>query len=93
VPDTYALSKLDEGTLDMIRGALPRFRVRRPLALDPLVNFFPVDRNRLGRGNPNADLVPVHTENGDCDIITDHQGFSGLARQNKHVRPRSMEIE
>jgi hypothetical protein len=55
------------------------------LVLDARIDLFPVNRNVLGRIHPDPDLIPFHTQHGDGDVVTDHQGFSNSSRKYQHL--------
>jgi hypothetical protein len=44
-----------------------------------------MDGNVLGRIDTNADLIALDSQHRDSYVITDHQGFTNSARQDKHV--------
>src|SRR5581483_1545548 len=54
------------------------------LTLDALVNFFAVHGNVLGCVDADSHLVPLHTEDGDGDVVTDHHGLAHPSGQYKH---------
>jgi len=53
-------------------------------ALDALVDFFSVDCNLFRRVDPDTNLVTLHAQNGDSDVIANHHGFTDASCQNKH---------
>src|SRR5690606_7161786 len=54
------------------------------LLLDALVDFLAMYCDFLGCIDANAHLIALHAQHGHGDIVTDHQGLSHAASQNKH---------
>jgi len=49
------------------------------LAPNGVVDFFAVDRDFRWRRNPKADLVASDVNDGDFDLVADHDGFVALS--------------
>jgi hypothetical protein len=62
---------------EVIHFDLGRFTV---FPLDGLVHFFAVYGDGSGGGDTEADFVAADIDDGDFDVIADHDGFIALAR-------------
>ncbi|OBU06079.1 hypothetical protein AYY17_07150 [Morganella psychrotolerans] len=56
----------------------------RFFSLDPLVNFFTVNRNFFGGVDTNSYLVTFNTQYRHCYLIAYHECFTNSTSQNKH---------
>jgi hypothetical protein len=72
----------DRALWEVFHADAGRFAV---LALNGFVDLFPVDRNGGRRGDAKADLVTADIDDGDFDIVADHDGFVALAREHEHL--------
>src|SRR5580658_3942896 len=58
-----------------------------PFMLDALEYFFAMHGHRAWRVDSHANLVALHAQDGDRDLITDHDRLTYASRQNQHVSP------
>ncbi|KOO19256.1 hypothetical protein AC068_07915 [Morganella morganii] len=56
----------------------------RFFSLDPLVNFFTVNRNLFWGVDTNSYLVSFNTQYSHCYLIAYHECFTNSTSQNKH---------
>jgi hypothetical protein len=54
-------------------------------ALNRLVDLLAVHRDRGRGGDSEADLVAADIDDGDFDIVADHDGFIALPRKYEHL--------
>ena len=54
------------------------------LTLDALIDLFSMDGNVLGRVHTDTHLITFHSENGDSDVVSDHQSFTYSTGQDEH---------
>ena len=54
------------------------------LALNSLVDFFPVHCDVFGCIDPDSDLISLDPQDSDRDIAPDHYRLSSASRQNQH---------
>lgn len=62
------------------RGGLLLFR--RRLALNLLVDLFPMDGDVAGGSDAEADLLAADFEDHNLDVVADHDDLVNLPRQN-----------
>ena len=55
------------------------------LALDSLVDFFAMYGDRLRRIDANAHLVALHAQNGNGNVVSDHDRLAHPSSQNQHL--------
>jgi hypothetical protein len=56
----------------------------RSLVLDPLEDFFPMDRDVLRGIHPKTNLGPIHAKDSHYDVRTDANGFAASPREYQH---------
>lgn len=54
------------------------------IRLDALIDLFAVYGNVFGGVDTDPDLVAVDGHNGDCNVVTYAQGFTGTAGKYEH---------
>src|SRR5580698_2769102 len=69
------------GGLRLVRGDV----LGLLLALDALVDFFPMDGDVLGRVDADANLISLDPQNRDGHVVTDHDGFTDPSSENEHL--------
>jgi hypothetical protein len=55
--------------------------------LDLEVDLFAVDLDLRGRIDADPDLVAGDHENGDLDVVADHDAFTDTTAENEHRNP------
>lgn len=68
----------------VVAAGLNLIRFLRLFPLDGVVDLSTMDRDVLGRGDSQPHLVTPHIDDGDLDLIADHDGFVFLSAQNQH---------
>ena len=53
--------------------------------LDTLVDLFAVNGNLFRRVDANANLIALHTQDGNGNVIANHQGFTNTTGKNQHT--------
>lgn len=53
-------------------------------SLDPLINFFTVNRNFLWGIDTNTNLIAFYSQYRNCYLIAYHECFTNSTSQNKH---------
>src|SRR5215469_9916714 len=61
----------------------------RPLAVDALVDLFPVDGDALRRIDADPHLIAFDPEDRDRHVVPDHYRLADSAREDKHNSPFS----
>ena len=67
-----------------------RLGLARLLSLDAFVNLFPMHRNIFRGIDPNAHLTAFDAQNGDGDLVADHDGLADSTREDKHAFPLAL---
>ncbi len=62
------------------------------LTLDCLVNFFTVDGYVSGGADTEANFITTDTDDGNDNVIADHDSLVGLSGQHEHPCTPSLEL-
>src|SRR5438067_646633 len=68
-------------------GEVFGFDLRRSaiFAPDGVVNFLTMDADLLGRRDSQANFVAADIDDGDFDVVTDHDRLIALSAQHQHM--------
>src|SRR5262249_32950794 len=77
-----------------LRGVAVNIAVLRTclLLLDAPVDLLAMHGDTARRIDADADLVALHAQHGDGDVVTDHDRLSDPSCQNQHVTPLCVDL-